>query len=414
MNLKHFLHIGEHLSAPILGSEEMYSTTTSEVYSIGFIPIEFILFACLLLAISLFHKHVLPIAVTGLTIIFGYKILFTSMEMLPHLTHEMPTVFNLFGLLVGFEILASYFEKSGLPDLLPDYLPNDWKGGAALVIIVGIMSTFLDNIAAAVIGGTIAYKVFHGKVHLGLIVAIVASSNAGGADSVIGDTTTTMMWIDGVPALEVTDAFLGSIPSILIVAYFGGKMQDKHQPIQANSTLGVSINWNYLIASMLIIIGVIATNILFEFPAAGVWGAILLAMLFVKTDWHHVPAAMKGAIFLLCLVLSASMMPVETLPKPTWLSAVLLGFVSAVFDNIPLTKLALSQGGYDWGLLAYAVGFGGSLLWFGSSAGVAISNIYPSAKSTGRWLATGWFAVLAYLVGVTSILLLAGWSPTFH
>jgi threonine/homoserine/homoserine lactone efflux protein len=30
------------------------------------------------------------------------------------------------------------------------------------------------------------------------------------------------------------------------------------------------------------------------------------------------------------------------------------------------------------------------------------------------WLATGWFAVLAYLVGVTSILLLAGWSPTFH
>ena len=108
------------------------------------------------------------------------------------------------------------------------------------------------------------------------------------------------------------------------------------------------------------------------------------------------------------------MMPVETLPKPTWLSAVLLGFVSAVFDNIPLTKLALSQGGYDWGLLAYAVGFGGSLLWFGSSAGVAISNIYPSAKSTGRWLATGWFAVLAYLVGVTSILLLAGWSPTFH
>jgi len=43
-----------------------------------------------------------------------------------------------------------------------------------------------------------------------------------------------------------------------------------------------------------------------------------------------------------------------------------------VFDNIPLTRLALEQGGYDWAALAYAVGFGGSMLWFGSSAGVAV------------------------------------------
>ena len=54
-----------------------------------------------------------------------------------------------------------------------------------------------------------------------------------------------------------------------------------------------------------------------------------------------------------------------------------LGFISAVFDNIPLTALALKQGGYDWGVLAYAVGFGGSMIWFGSSAGVAISTIFP-------------------------------------
>jgi Na+/H+ antiporter NhaD/arsenite permease-like protein len=62
-------------------------------------------------------------------------------------------------------------------------------------------------------------------------------------------------------------------------------------------------------------------------------------------------------------------------------SALALGFISAVFDNIPLTALALRQGGYDWGVLAYAVGFGGSMLWFGSSAGVALSNMYPEAKS---------------------------------
>ena len=80
------------------------------------------------------------------------------------------------------------------------------------------------------------------------------------------------------------------------------------------------------------------------------------------------------------------MMPVEKLPLASWQTALGLGFVSAVFDNIPLTALALKQGGYDWGFLAYAVGFGGSMIWFGSSAGVALSNMYPEAKSVGRWL----------------------------
>ena len=77
-------------------------------------------------------------------------------------------------------------------------------------------------------------------------------------------------------------------------------------------------------------------------------------------------------------------MPVEKLPAASWQTALGLGFVSAVFDNIPLTALALKQGGYDWGFLAYAVGFGGSMIWFGSSAGVALANMYPEAKSVGQ------------------------------
>ena len=52
-----------------------------------------------------------------------------------------------------------------------------------------------------------------------------------------------------------------------------------------------------------------------------------------------------------------------------------------MFDNIPLTALALKQGGYDWGFLAYAVGFGGSMIWFGSSSGVALCNMFREARS---------------------------------
>jgi Na+/H+ antiporter NhaD/arsenite permease-like protein len=88
-----------------------------------------------------------------------------------------------------------------------------------------------------------------------------------------------------------------------------------------------------------------------------------------------------------------------------------LGFLSSVFDNIPLTALAIRQDGYDWGFLAYAVGFGGSMIWFGSSAGVALSNIYPEARSVWAWLKAGWHIALAYVVGFFVMLALLGWHP---
>jgi hypothetical protein len=75
---------------------------------------------------------------------------------------------------------------------------------------------------------------------------------------------------------------------------------------------------------------------------------------------------------------------------PSWQTALGLGFVSALFDNIQLTELALQQGGYDWGFLAYEVGFGGSVVWFGLSAGVPLSSLYPQARSARLWLRHRW------------------------
>src|SRR5690606_6172086 len=112
--------------------------------------------------------------------------------------------------------------------------------------------------------------------------------------------------------------------------------------------------------------------------------------------------------------LCASMMPVETLPPASWQTAFGLGWVSSVFDNIPLTKLALDQGGYDWGVLAFTVGYGGSMVWFGSSAGVAISNIFPEARSVVAWIKLGWFVPLAYIVGFFVMLWRWGWKPRFY
>ena len=161
--------------------------------------------------------------------------------------------------------------------------------------MIWVLSSFLDNIAAALIGGAMAHQLFRARVHIGYLAAIVAASNAGGAWSVVGDTTT--------------------------------------------------------------------------------------------------------------------LMPVEKLPRPSWVTALQLGFLSAVFDNIPLTALALKQGGYDWGFVAYAVGFGGSMIWFGSSAGVALSNLFPEARSVTKWLRHGLHIAVAYVIGFFAMLAVWNWHP---
>jgi Na+/H+ antiporter NhaD/arsenite permease-like protein len=393
------------------------------------IPIEFLLFACVLVGVALFHTRVLEIAVVGAAVIALYKIALSPFKtgsglagFFGHVEHEWVLLLNLLLLLTGFALLARQFEDSKIPDLLPRFLPDDWKGGFALLVLVFVLSSFLDNIAAAMIGGAIAQTVFRGKVHIGYLAGIVAAANAGGAGSVVGDTTTTMMWISGISPLEVLEAFIASCVALAICGVIAARQQDALQRIQRDALPGAVIDWVRvgivsLILGLAIIVNV-TVNLRFaefsgRFPflGAAVWLAILIGAALRSTAWGLLPAALKGSVFLLALVLSASMMPVERLPPASWQTTLGLGFLSAVFDNIPLTALAIRQGGYDWGFLAYTVGFGGSMIWFGSSAGVALSNMYPQARSVGQWLRDGWHVSVAYVVGFFVMLALIGFYP---
>jgi Na+/H+ antiporter NhaD/arsenite permease-like protein len=398
------------------------------LYLLG-IPVDFILFALTLLGVALFHHHTLQVALTGLAAITLYKLVFTGFKFgaglagfALHMQHEWVILANLFLLLMGFALLSRHFEKSQIPEEMPRFLPDDWKGGFALLVIVAVLSSFLDNIAAALIGGTMARHVFRGKVHIGYLAAIVAASNAGGSGSVVGDTTTTMMWIDGISPLSVMEASIAAAVAIAVFGIPAALQQHAYSPIKKDAPRGLKIEWTRVGIVFAILIVAILANVIanLRFPALldmipviglAVWVVILLTAPLRRPDWEVMPETFKGTIFLLALVTCASMMPVEKLPLASWQTALGLGFVSAVFDNIPLTALALKQGGYDWGFLAYAVGFGGSMIWFGSSAGVALSNMYPEAKSVGLWLRHGWHVAIAYVIGFFVMLVVLGWHP---
>jgi Na+/H+ antiporter NhaD/arsenite permease-like protein len=292
-----------------------------------------------------------------------------------------------------------------------------------LLIAVFVLSAFLDNIAAALIGGAVAQTVFRGKIHTGYLVAIVAASNGGGSGSVVGDTTTTMMWLAGISPLAVLPAYIAAVPALIFFGIFASLQQHQLQPIMKDATRGTRVDWIHVGIVMVILLSAVVVNVYvntqlgeagqrFPFLGAAVILATLLTAVIRKPDWSLVPGAIKGALFLLSLVLIASLMPVDHLPKASWQSAFGLGFVSAVFDNIPLTALAINQGGYDWGLLAYAVGFGGSMIWFGSSAGVALASMFPQTRSVGSWLRSGWHVAVAYVLGFMIALSIVGWNPS--
>jgi Na+/H+ antiporter NhaD/arsenite permease-like protein len=426
---RRLVHLAVGLAAGLFATVALAASTLPEPPELAGVPVDFILFGLTLLCVAVFHHHTLRVAVYGVLVITLYKVAFSPFSEGPgaagffeHLAHEWVLLTNLLGLLLGFALLSKHFEESRIPAILPRYLPHDWKGGFVLLVMIFVLSSFLDNIAAALIGGTIANVVFRGKLHIGYLAAIVAASNAGGSGSVVGDTTTTMMWIDGVRPAEVMHAYIAAGLALLIFGIPAAFQQQRHSPIIKDPPANVHVDWVRLGIVATILLTAIIVNVVvnlrfnalsdkFPFIGVAVWAAILVCFPLRRPHWEEMPGAIRGSAFLLSLVLAASMMPVHKLPDASWQVALGLGLVSAVFDNIPLTALALKQGGYDWGFLAYAVGFGGSMIWFGSSAGVALASQFPEARSAVAWVRGGWHVALAYVVGFAFMLAILGWHP---
>ncbi len=416
------IRVGPGLAAWYLAVVPMTSTLPTAGPLVLGIPLAFLLFGVVLAGVIVLQKRALEVALVGLVLILAVRLGLSRFDLAAHMAREWAKLANLFGLLVGFALLADHFEASRLAELLPRFLPSGARGCFSLLVLVGLLSCVLDNIAAAIIGATIAAGMFERRVHLGYLAAIVAAANAGGAGSVLGDTTTTMMWIDGISPLAVLPAYLGSATALLVFGTVAARQQASYATTLGRTPGPVRVDGRRLgivVAALALAVGtnIVANGVLkaraesYPFLAIALWSVLLAGTALRPLNWKVVPGAVRGSLFLLALVLSASLMPVDALPKATWGTTLVLGFVSSIFDNIPLTKMALDQGGYDSALLAYSVGLGGSMVWFGSSAGVSVSGLFPEARSVFKWLRHGWHVPVAFAVGYLALYGLHGWKP---
>src|SRR5256885_6780431 len=151
------------------------------------VPVDFILFGITLLGVALFQRHTLRVAVAGLALVTSYKLGFAGFKtgngipgLLVHLQHEWVILTNLLCLLLGFALLSRHFEKTRVPAVLPRFLPHDWKGAFIMLVMVFVLSSFLDNIAAALIGGGVGHTPVPAQVLHGYLSPILSAPNPGG------------------------------------------------------------------------------------------------------------------------------------------------------------------------------------------------------------------------------------------
>ena len=250
-----------------------------------------------------------------------------------------------------------------MPDVLPRFLPDDWKGGFVLLVMVFVLSSFLDNIAAAMIGGTMAragvprqgaHRLPRGdrrrlqrrrlgqrgrrhhhhddvdrrrRARSSVLDAYVAAARRARRVRHPGRAAAAALLADHQGRAREHRASTGRAWSSSRVDPGRGDRRQRGRQLRCPELLDrVSVH------------------------RRAVWVAILVTAPLRQPDWELLPGAFKGTVFLLALVICASLMPVEKLPAASWQTALGLGFVSAVFDNIPLTALALEAGRLRLGL----------------------------------------------------------------
>ena len=113
------------------------------------------------------------------------------------------------------------------------------------------------------IGGVVARHLYCGRVSIGFVAAMAAAANAGGAGSVLGDTTTTMMSIHGDSPGEVATAFVGAGVALVIFGVPAAFAQHRFQPITTAVVLNrVKIDWVRVAVVAFMLAAILLTNIL--------------------------------------------------------------------------------------------------------------------------------------------------------
>ena len=303
--------------------------------------------------------------------------------------------------------------------------------------LTGILAFFIspvaDNLTTALILSTVLFTIDK-KNHAFLVpgaINIVVAANAGGAWSPFGDITTLMAWTAGKG--EFVDFLFLFVPSVsgwLVTGWLLSRFVPEGQPPfdaekekkPAIRKGGMTVVW---LGAFTILVAVLGHQF-FHFPA--MWGMMFgLALLKLysyrltvkSTDGFDVFVNMRKIENDTLLFFFGILSAVGALHYLGFLNYVHdlygmigstaanigVGFLSAIVDNVPVMSAILKAGpemGIDqWMLVTMTAGIGGSLISFGSAAGVGVMGRLRGIYTFGSHMKYAWTILAGYIVSIT-------------
>lgn len=353
-----------------------------------------------------------------------------------HIILEIAEIF--FFLFVAMTYIESMIHM-GVFDRLKYNLVSKGYSYKKLFWATGFLAFFLspvaDNLTTALILSTVLITIERNKVSFLVpgAINIVVAANAGGAWSPFGDITTLMSWAAGkAPFVDFLFLFPASIGGYLVTAYLLSRFVPDEVPyfdvttekkpemmVGAKVVMGLGV--------FTIVCAVLSHQVL-HLPA--MWGMLfglsLLKMYAYRLKrvynsdfniFHSIAKienntllfffgilAAVGALYFVGWLALAAVVYDPSVLGPTW-SNIGVGFVSAIVDNVPVMSAILKanpvMGVDQWLLVTLTAGIGGSLISFGSAAGVGVMGKLPGIYTFGSHMKYSWTILIGYIVSVS-------------
>jgi len=350
-----------------------------------------------------------------------------------NLIEEIAEIF--FFLFVAMTYIETLIER-GVFEALRFRLISRGYSYKKLFWITGILAFWLspvaDNLTTALILSTVLLTIDKHKTDFLVpgAINIVVAANAGGAWSPFGDITTLMAWTAGKGEFKdflmlFPTSFLGWLLTAFLLSLFVPKGEPHFDALttpKAEIKKGGKVV--IFLGIMTIVIAVVG-HIFFHFPA--MWGMMFgLSLLQLYAFYHKVKhkehfnvfvnmakvendtllfffgiLSAVGALYFLGWLFYITKL--YEIIGPTWAN-IGVGFISAVIDNVPVMAAILKANppmGIDqWMLVTLTAGIGGSLISFGSAAGVGVMGRMKGIYTFGSHMKLAWTILAGYALSM--------------
>jgi len=302
-------------------------------------------------------------------------------------------------------------------------------------LIAFFLSPIADNLTTALILSTVLITIEkeNKEFLVPSAINIVVAANAGGAWSPFGDITTLMAWTAGKGSFTDFIFLLpASVIGYIITAFLLSRFVPTSKPIFDSSkeekpqmAIGAKV---VIFLGFITLLSAVISHQILDFPA--MWGMmfgltllkIYSHLLSVKYGDEHlniframskienntlmfffgILAAVGALYFVGWLTLLSSVYNPDVL-GPT-LSNIGVGFLSAIVDNVPVMSAVLKanpdMNTSQWMLVSLTAGIGGSLISFGSAAGVGVMGKLKGIYTFSAHMKFAWTILLGYFVSI--------------